>query len=68
MLRLAATLHLLGLNLTDKVRTSIATRDSERGAVTVEQVLWAVAVVAIVGLVVTAIRAYVIAEANKLNG
>lgn len=42
-------------------------RDPERGSVTMEQVLWAVAVIAIVGIVVAAIRAYVTAQAGNIN-
>lgn len=42
-------------------------RKDERGSVTIENVLWAVAVIAIVAIVVAAIRAYVRAESNKLR-
>lgn len=42
-------------------------RKDERGSVTIENVLWAVAVIAIVAIVVAAIRAYVTAESGKLR-
>ena len=59
---LAATLHTLGIRLRDKA----ATRPG-RGAVTIEQVLWAVAVIAIVGIVVLAVTNYVTSEAAKIT-
>lgn len=40
---------------------------SERGSVTIEQVIWAVAVIAIVAIVVTAITGYVTAQAGKIK-
>ena len=63
---LAATLHTLGVDLADRVRASLTTK-SERGSETIEKVLWAVAVIAIVAIVVTAIRAYVTSEAAKIT-
>lgn len=44
----------------------IRSRD-ERGSVTTEHVLWAVAVIGIVGIVVAAVKAYVESQAGKLN-
>jgi heme/copper-type cytochrome/quinol oxidase subunit 2 len=41
--------------------------DPERGSVTIEHVLWAVAVIVIVGIVVAAITAYVTSQAGKIN-
>jgi hypothetical protein len=41
--------------------------DSDRGSVTIEHVLWAVAVIAIVGVVVAAITAYVSAQAGLIS-
>ena len=64
MHHLAATLHTLGVHLTDHARTKLR---PERGSVTIEQVLWAVAVIAIVGIVVLAIRTYVSSEAAKIT-
>lgn len=39
----------------------------ERGSVTVEHVLWAVAVIAIVAIVVAAIRAFVTAQSGNIR-
>ena len=39
----------------------------ERGSVTTEHVLWAVAVIAIVAIVVAAVRAYVIQQAGNIK-
>ena len=63
MHHLAAVLHTIGVRLTD----TATRRSHERGSVTIEQVLWAVAVIAIVGIVVLAIRAYVSSEAAKIT-
>ena len=40
---------------------------AERGSVTIEHVIWAVAVIAIVGIVVAAVRAYVTTQAGNIN-
>lgn len=39
----------------------------ERGSVTTEHVLWAVAVIAIVAIVVAAVKAYVTTQAGNIN-
>jgi hypothetical protein len=41
--------------------------DSERGSVTIEHVLWAVAVIAIVGIVVAAITTYVTSQSGLIS-
>ncbi len=46
---------------------TLTRRRDERGSVTMEQVLWAVAVIVIVGIVVAAITAYVTSEASKIK-
>ena len=66
MLHLAATLHTFGVNLFDKVVTTLTT-EPERGSETIEKVLWAVAVIAIVGIVVTAITNYVTTQAGNIR-
>ena len=58
---LLATLCWLSLRLDARLR-----RD-DRGSVTTEHVLWAVAVIAIVGVVVAAVKMYVETQAGKLN-
>ena len=62
---LAATLHTLLAGLTDAATSRPP--QSERGSVTIEQVLWAVAVIAIVGIVVLAVTNYVTNEAAKIT-
>lgn len=42
-------------------------RDPETGNITIEQVLWAVAVIAIVGIVVAAVTGYVETQASKIG-
>ena len=63
MHHLAAVLHTLGVTLAD----TVTRRAHERGSVTIEQVLWAVAVIAIVGIVVLAVKTYVTTEAAKIT-
>lgn len=62
----AATLHTLGVHLTDRAHRKLTTKP-ERGSETIEKVLWAVAVIALVGIVLTAIRAYVTSESGKIK-
>jgi len=77
---LAATLHILGATLTDKAEGALETRlrndpnpdgstgrDSDRGAVTMEMVIWAVAIIGIVGIVVAAITSYVTSKAGSIR-
>ena len=42
--------------------------DRERGSVTMENVIWALAVIAIAAIVVAAITAYVTSHSNSLLG
>ena len=72
-MRMTAQLHLLALRAEeyvtaqcDLVRRSVK-GDPERGSITIEQVIWAVAVIAIVAIVVTAITNYVTAQAGKIK-
>ena len=65
MLHIVATLHTFGLKLAERARP---THDAgERGNVTIEHVLWAVAVIAIVGTVVGVITTFVNTEAGKIG-
>lgn len=66
MYQLAATLYTLGLTWVDQARTRLTTAP-ERGSETIEKVLWAVAVIAIVGIVVAAITTYVSNQAAKIT-
>lgn len=68
MLQLAATLHLLGLRLVDQAHTALTSpAESERGSETIEKVLWAAAVIVIVGIAVGVIKAYVTSSAGKIK-
>ena len=62
MNRLIAALIALTLALQGRI-----TRRSERGSVTIENVLWAVAVIAIVAIVVAAIKAFVTTQAGNIG-
>lgn len=75
---LAATLHILGATLTDKAEATLATRLGrhpnagedhvpDKGAVTMEMVIWAVAIIGIVGIVVAAITSYVTSKAGSIR-
>ncbi len=66
MLQLIATLHTFGLDVADRARTKLASQP-ERGSETIEKVLWAVAVIAIVGIVVGVITQYVTSESAKIK-
>ena len=61
-------LHLLGLRLNDQLRQAVEAKakDPERGSVTIEQVAWAAAVIAIVAIAVAAIKAYVTSQVGRL--
>lgn len=64
MLKLLVLLQLTAASLYDDRRR---TRRDERGSVTTEHVLWAVAVIAIVGVVVAAVTSYVTTQAGKIK-
>ena len=55
--------RLLGLHLQLEARRT----RTERGSVTTEHVLWAVAVIAIVGIVVAALKTYVQTQAGNIK-
>lgn len=61
MIRLLTTL----LALRQVIETRV--RRDERGSVTTEHVLWAVAVIAIVAIVVAAVKAYVTSQAGNIK-
>ena len=64
MLKVLVLLQIAALSKYDDRRAS---RRSERGSVTMEHVLWAVAVIGIVGIVVLAVTNYVTSEAGKIK-
>jgi hypothetical protein len=61
-------LHLFSLRLTDQLRQALDAKatDPERGSITIEQVAWAAAVIAIVAIAVAAIKAYVTTQVGRL--
>ena len=61
MLQICTALLTLKLDLTAR------SRPNERGSVTTEHVLWAVAVIGIVAIVVAAVRAYVTTQAGNIR-
>ncbi len=70
MRQLAVTLYVFGLHLTHTLDDAVKRRiqgSDERGSVTIEQVAWAVAIIAIVAIAVAAIKAYVTSQAAKLG-
>jgi len=68
MLKLFIILQVTALAVITCVEDRIVKhRRDERGSVTIEQVIWAGAVILIVGIVVAAINAYVTSEAGKIK-
>jgi hypothetical protein len=68
MLKLFITLQATVLAVIASMEDRIVkNRRDERGSVTIEQVIWAGAVILIVGIVVAAIRAFVTSEAGKIK-
>lgn len=67
MSRYVITLYVGWLALVARTGSRVARGRDERGSVTMEQVLWAVAMIAIVGIVVAAIKTYVTSEAAKIR-
>ena len=68
--------HILGIWLTLGYRVEtllghqqlvLARRRDERGSITIEQALWAVAIIALVGIVVAAITAYVTSKSGNIK-
>jgi hypothetical protein len=72
MNRLTALAVALYISLSTAAPASLATRRrrrgrrDERGSVTIENVLWAVAVISFVTIVAAAIRAFVVAQSGNI--
>ena len=72
-MRTLAHCHHLALRLEDylaaqwRIAAGAVRGDPERGSVTIEQVIWAVAIIGIVAIVVTAITNYVTTQAGKIK-
>lgn len=68
MYHLTATLHVLGVHAHERLLERRKTLGrTDRGSVTIEQVIWAVAVIAIVGIVVVAITNYVTTKSAQIR-
>jgi heme/copper-type cytochrome/quinol oxidase subunit 2 len=67
MLQLFIQLNTALLRFRLSAEHRLAPSRSEDGSVTTEHVLWAVAVIAIVGIVVAAVKAYVTLQAGNLK-
>ena len=67
MLKLFIALQLVVLTVRDALEDRARFQRDERGSVTIQEVLWAVAAIAIVGIVVAAIRAFVTSESGKIK-
>ena len=65
---LAAQLTTLTAAMKERVdRASRIETADEEGSITIEQVLWAVAIIAIVGIVVTVITNYVTSKSSEIR-
>lgn len=64
MLYLFATLHTLRSTLIEDARDR---RSNDRGSVTIEQVMWALAMITFVGIVAAAIKAFVESKAGQIG-
>lgn len=67
MLKLFIALQLAVLTVRDALEDRARIQRDERGSVTIQEVLWAVAAIAIVAIVVAAIRAFVTSESAKIK-
>ncbi|CAI9418251.1 MULTISPECIES: hypothetical protein [Nocardioides] len=67
MLKLFIALQLAAMAALASVENRVTRRRDDRGSVTIQEVLWAVAAIAIVGIVVAAIRAFVTSESGKIK-
>ncbi|MBD5830601.1 hypothetical protein AWH69_04000 [Janibacter melonis] len=70
MTSLIATLHVLGLRALDRTDDQIDVlrrAREDRGSVTIEQVLWAVAAITIAGIVVFAVQSFVEGKASEIK-
>ena len=68
MLKLFITLQVTALAVIASMEDrTVKHRRDERGSVTIEQVIWAGAVIVIVAIVVAAIQAFVTSESAKIQ-
>lgn len=67
MLKLYIGLQMAALTMLAGIEDRVTKDRDERGSVTIEQVLWAGAVIVIVGIVVAAIKFFVTSESAKIK-
>ena len=67
MLKIYIALQLAALTMLATLEDRVTRKRDERGSVTIEQVIWAGAVIVIVGIVVAAIKAFVTSESGKIK-
>lgn len=67
MLKLFIALQLAALTTLASHEDRVTRQRDERGSVTIEQVIWAGAVIVIVGIVVAAIKFFVTSESAKIK-
>ena len=67
MLKLFIALQIAALTSFASLEDRVTRQRDERGSVTIEQVLWAGAVIVIVGIVVAAIKFFVTSESAKIK-
>ena len=67
MLKVYIALQLAALTALTALEDRVTIKRDERGSVTIEQVLWAGAVIVIVGIVVAAIKFFVTSESAKIK-
>ena len=67
MLKLFIALQMAAMTALASLEDRAARQRDERGSVTIQEVLWAVAAIAIVAIVVAAIKAFVTSESGKIK-
>ncbi len=67
MLKLFIALQMAAMTALASLEDRATRQRDERGSVTIQEVLWAVAAIAIVGIVVAAIKAFVTSESGKIK-
>jgi len=67
MLKLFIALQLAAMTVLVSLEDRATRQRDERGSVTIQEVLWAVAAIAIVAIVVAAIKAFVTSESAKIK-
>ncbi|MGE0341577.1 MAG: hypothetical protein AB7N73_14570 [Gemmatimonadales bacterium] len=67
MLKLFIALQIAAMTALASLEDRATRQRDERGSVTIQEVLWAVAAIAIVAIVVAAIKAFVTSESGKIK-